>query len=219
MWFLGIELRTSEEKSFSALNHWAISPAKFLYILRLLDNLTFTFFPPLLLCFPQPYFLHYTFSTTLVLFYWIWEYLGERLFCFVSLKTHFSIPFLHWSNLVLKTFQIGNNFVSCFVCVCACACMCLATPLHFSPLRPFSFITLLYYFHIYSKCFIYLFIYFNLFTFQVLSLYPSQKPSNPPPFPCFYEGILLPTHPLDSPTLGIYGAFRGQRTSPPVGAW
>jgi hypothetical protein len=48
------------------------------------------------------------------------------------------------------------------------------------------------------------------------------------PSPCFYEGVPPPTHPLPpAPTSppsiplhwGIYGAFIGPRTSPPIDVW
>jgi hypothetical protein len=58
---------------------------------------------------------------------------------------------------------------------------------------------------------------FSLFTFQMLS------PFLVAPTPYFYEGVPLPTHSLlpvlNSPNWGIYQAFIGPRTSPPINSW
>jgi hypothetical protein len=71
--------------------------------------------------------------------------------------------------------------------------------------------------------------FFNLFTFQVLSPYqfPSLPetpypipPPPPPPMRVFLHlpiHFYLPTH--NSPTLDIYPAFIGLRTSPPIDSW
>jgi hypothetical protein len=84
-----------------------------------------------------------------------------------------------------------------------------------------------------NNIYIYSFFYFLLdtvFTFQMLSPFPSfaplRNPLSHPSSPCIYEGVPPPTHSLISaspPSItlhwSIYWAFIGTKTSSPIDAW